>query len=128
VLVNVAAIDAGDGEVMLEGLVVDVSDRERAAVAEREAEALRAVAQLAGAAAHEINNPLAVVVADLDLMHRRFESDPQMLPRLERARTAAQRITDIVARMGRITRLRREEPSPNVPPMLDLRRSGGRED
>jgi PAS domain S-box-containing protein len=128
VLVNVAAIDAGDGEVMLEGIVVDVSDRERAAAAEREAEALRAVAQLASGAAHEINNPLAVVVADLDLLQRRFTADAQVLPRIERARTAAQRITDIVARMGRITRLRRDEASPNLPPILDLRRSSGREE
>jgi PAS domain S-box-containing protein len=128
VLVNVAAIDAGDGQVVLEGIVMDVSDRERAALAEREAEALRAVAQLANAAAHEINNPLAVVVADLDLLHRRFATDAQMLPRLERLSTAAQRISEIVTRMGRITRLRREEESSPLPPILDLRRSSGRDD
>jgi PAS domain S-box-containing protein len=53
VLVNVTAVETEGGEVVIEGIIVDITDRERAATAEREAEALRAVAKLANAAAHE---------------------------------------------------------------------------
>src|SRR5204862_4595977 len=49
-----------------EGILVDLTDRKRA----EEATALRSVAELANAAAHEINNPLSVIVGELDLIGR----------------------------------------------------------
>jgi PAS domain S-box-containing protein len=123
VLVNVAAIEGAGGRVVLEGIIVDITDRERAAVAEREAETLRAVAKLANAAAHEINNPLAVIVAHLDLLAKRSQGDPETAQRIDRARSACRRIADMIVHMGRITRLELYEQSPNLPPILDLRRS-----
>jgi signal transduction histidine kinase len=123
VLVNVAAIETEAG-LMLEGIIVDITDRERAAAAEREAEALRAVAKLANAAAHEINNPLAVIAGHLDLLERKYEDDPDTSMRIGRARQACHRIAQMIVHMGRITRLEvAEEQSPNLPPILDLRRS-----
>jgi PAS domain S-box-containing protein len=125
VLVNVAAIEGEGTEVVLEGIVVDITDRQRAAAAEREAEALRAVAKLAHAASHEINNPLAVVVAHLDLMAKRHAHDAETIQRLDRARSACHRIADMLVHMGHVTRLELYEQSPNLPPLLDLRRSSG---
>ena len=122
VLVNVASIESAGG-VVLEGIVVDITDRERAATAEREAEALRAVAKLANAAAHEINNPLAVILAHLDLIAKRCEGDPETAQRIDRAQSACRRIAEMIVHMGRITRLELYEQSPNLPPILDLRRS-----
>ena len=124
VLVNVAAIESGEGTV-LEGIIVDITDRERAAAAEREAEALRAVAKLANAAAHEINNPLAVILAHLDLLAKRPDADAEMLQRIDRARSACRRISEMITHMGRITRLEVFDQSPNLSPILDLRRSAG---
>jgi signal transduction histidine kinase len=123
VLVNVAAIQRDDSEVVLEGIVVDIADRERAAAAEREAEALRAVTKLANAAAHEINNPLAVIVAHLDLLEKRHRDDPDVIHRIGHARTACRRITEMIEHMGRITRLEMYEQPAYLPPILDLRRS-----
>jgi PAS domain S-box-containing protein len=125
VLVNVAGREGGGEEVVLEGIVVDITDRERAAAAESEAETLRAVAKLANAAAHEINNPLAVIVAHLDLLAKRHEGDPDTQQRVDRARVACRRIAEMIIHMGRITRLEILEQSPNLPPILDLRRSSG---
>ncbi len=50
---------------------VDVSEPRRRAAVEREAESLRAVAKLANAAAHEINNPLTVVGGNIHLLAAR---------------------------------------------------------
>jgi GAF domain-containing protein len=95
-------------------------DNARLLEAERRAEALRAATSLANAAAHEINNPLAVIVGNLELMTRDGYGDAR---RLERVLAAAKRIADIVRRMSRITRLANIETSGQLPPMLDLRRS-----
>jgi PAS domain S-box-containing protein len=123
VLVNVAGRESAGEDVVLEGIVVDITDRERAAAAESEAETLRAVAKLANAAAHEINNPLAVIVAHLDLLAKRHEGDADTQQRVDRARVACRRIAEMIVHMGRITRLEVLEQSPNLPPILDLRRS-----
>ena len=102
-----------------EGVLEDITDRRRAEDAERRAEALRAVALLANAAAHEINNPLVVITGRLELL-RRHIADPEALARFEPALAACRRIADIIAHMGRLTRL---ETIDGVSPMLDLRAS-----
>jgi len=102
---------------------VDISDRQRREAAEREAESLRSVTKLANAAAHEINNPLTVVVGSLELLARHLGSDQQERRWLDRANAAAQRIRDIVARMTRITRIERTDARPGLPPMLDIHKS-----
>jgi len=99
------------------------AEREAAEAARREATDLRAVALLASAAAHEINNPLTVVVGSLELLSRHLAPDHQERRWLERASAAAQRIRDIVARMARITRIERTDAGPGLPPMLDIQKS-----
>ena len=104
-----------------EGIALDLSDRKRA----EQASALQSVAELANAAAHEINNPLTIVLGQLSLIGQGRNTAAAG----ERARTAALRIRDIVLHMTRITRLERAQGwSPTLPIMLDLRRSGGEED
>jgi PAS domain S-box-containing protein len=116
-LMNVQETDDG----ALEGMVIDVSDRKRVEDAERQAEALRAVTSLANAAAHEINNPLAVIVGHLGLLRREVAEQSQ--EHLDFTDEAVARIVDIVRRMRRITSLDMEDTSPRLPPMLDLRKS-----
>jgi PAS domain S-box-containing protein len=99
------------------------AEREAAEAAQREAADLRAVALLASAAAHEINNPLTVVVGSLELLSRHLGADHQERRWLDRANAAAQRIRDIVARMTRITRIQRTDARPGLPPMLDIQKS-----
>jgi GAF domain-containing protein len=82
---------------------------------------LCAVTRLANGAAHEINNPLAVIVGNLQLLAR--VTPPAERQRLDSALDAADRIQDIVRRLSRITRLQELERHPSVPPALDLRRS-----
>jgi PAS domain S-box-containing protein len=101
----------------------EAAEREATEVARREAAELRAVNLLAGAAAHEINNPLAVIMGSLDLLGRRLTDDSQSSKWLEQAQAAVYRVTDIVARMARITRLESTAAGAQLPPILDIQKS-----
>jgi PAS domain S-box-containing protein len=111
-----------DGGTVLEGVTEDVTDKRRLEEVERQAEALRYVAHLANAAAHEINNPLSVITARLEMLRRRTTDDGDAA-KLDGALESVRRIADIIAHMGRITRLEVHGGTPNIPPMLDIRRS-----
>jgi K+-sensing histidine kinase KdpD len=111
-----------DGEVRVVVSHEDITERRRAEEAERKAEALRSVARLAVAAAHEINNPLAAIRGNLELLGRQVGAEVART-RLQPAFDAVDRIRTIVASMGNITELRVAERWPTLPEMLDLRRS-----
>ena len=102
---------------------LDVTQRSRAEEAERRAEALRSVTQLASATAHEINNPLAVIMGNCELLAR--EVGPRSQRRVQAMLAAVERIRRIVVHMSHITRLELTYHSPNLPQMLDLRKSSG---
>src|SRR5262249_59519200 len=85
----------------------------------RELSDLRAVTLVANAAAHEINNPLTVIVGSLELLQRRLPVGGPESRWIERAVDASQRIREIVARMTRITRVEASGSFPGVPAMLD---------
>jgi PAS domain S-box-containing protein len=103
---------------------VDISEQRRAQAAEREAESLRAVARLANAAAHEINNPLTVVGGNIHMLAARIGDRPELQRYFDRALRGVQSIADMVSHMARITRL---APLAHLDtagvPILDLRGS-----
>jgi signal transduction histidine kinase len=102
---------------LLARLFQDVLERER--VAE-----LRAIALLANAAAHEINNPLAVVLGALEMLRSKVLADGLEDRLLQRGLEAVDRIKDIVTRMTRITRVERlPGEDERLPALLDIRRS-----
>ena len=106
----------------------DITDIKRSDARAGEAEALRSVAQLALATAHEINNPLTVIIASLQLMTTRKQVPPEAAGYVDRAIRAGEQIRDIVRNMSRITRLELSRQSPQLPPVLDLRKSSEPQD
>jgi PAS domain S-box-containing protein len=123
-LMNVTRV-ADDPEPRVEGQVVDVTERRRDEEAIRAREALRSVAALAEATAHEINNPLAVLVGRLGLLARRVADDEGAAREVDKALDAARQLHETLERMLRITRLEIHEGRGWLPPMLDLPRSAG---
>jgi PAS domain S-box-containing protein len=99
------------------------ADREAREASERDAAQLKAVTLLAAGAAHEINNPLAIVMGSLDLLARRLKPDTQELQWIDQALGGVRRIRDIVLRMRRITRVETTPPEGNLPPILDIEKS-----
>jgi PAS domain S-box-containing protein len=104
-------------------MIRDAGAREALDTARREVLDLRAITLVANAAAHEINNPLTVIVGSIELLQRRLPADGPENRWVERAVEAAQRIREIIARMTRITRVEASGTFPGVPAMLDIRRS-----
>ena len=99
------------------------SEREAREASERDAAQLKAVTLLAAAAAHEINNPLAVVMGSLGLLARRLTPDTQEARWVDQALAGARRIRDIVLRMSHIVRVESTPPQGNLSPILDFEKS-----
>ena len=117
-----------DGSVRhLRGVMVDVTESKRAQAAFQQAASLASVASLANAAAHEINNPLTIIMGNLEMFTRRADTPPLLSARLDAMLAAGRRIAAIVAGMQRITRLETASTNPELPAMLDLKRSSAGE-
>src|SRR4029077_20450916 len=99
----------------------DITHRRQIEVTRRERDTLRSVASLAAGAAHEINNPLAVVMGQAQLLTDEVVGPSRQ--RIAEILEALDRIRAIVARMRHLTRVELMESAPGLPPMLDLRRS-----
>jgi PAS domain S-box-containing protein len=101
----------------------DASPREALDAAQRELLDLRAITLVANAAAHEINNPLTVIVGSLELLQRRLPTEGPEVRWIDRAIGSSQRIREIIGRMTRITRVESATSLPGIPAMLDIHRS-----
>jgi signal transduction histidine kinase len=104
-------------------LFSDVVAGRASEAARRDAAQLRAVTLLARAAAHEINNPLTVVLGGLGLVARKAPPESEEAKWIERAREGGERIRDIVARMNRITQIEEAPQIGALPPILDIKKS-----
>jgi PAS domain S-box-containing protein len=103
--------------------LIDVATQLAAIAIEREAVALRSVAHLANAAAHEINNPLTVIFGRLNMLADRMPAQGPEREWLSSALEAANRIQDVIGGMHQITRLEYLNLAKDLPSTLDIRRS-----
>jgi PAS domain S-box-containing protein len=113
--------DARDRIIGASSIARDITHRKQIETTRRERDTLRSVASLAAGAAHEINNPLAVVMGQVQLLTDEVAGPPRQ--RIAEILEAIDRIRAIVARMRHLTRVELMEDAPGLPPMMDLRRS-----
>ena len=106
----------------------DAAERLAGEEARREAASLRSVNLLAQAAAHEINNPLAIIMGYSQMLEDRLAAESEEGQWARTCRRAAGRIRDAVARLSRIVRIESTEATGSLPPILDTERSAERPD
>lgn len=122
VSVTVSPIRDAGGRIVGASLIArDITHRKQAEAAIRERDILRYVASLAAAAAHEINNPLAVVLGHVELLADAMDATGR--GRIDEILKAVSRIQGTVTRMERVTRIELSNEAPHLPEMLDLSRS-----
>ena len=114
-------LDASRRIVGASSIARDVTRRKEIEATARERDTLRLVASLSAAAAHEINNPLAVVMGQAQLLVGDIAAPGRR--RIEEILEAAGRIHGIVVRMQHLTRIEMMDDASSVPAMLDIRRS-----
>ncbi len=85
-----------------------------------------AVIELAGAAAHEINNPLSVLMARLELILEDMASNDPLHDELKQIERLTQRIADVVEKMGHVRRYQVQHYCGGAN-ILDLDRASGDE-
>ena len=86
----------------VQGVIYDVTDQKRAEVERRDLERqaarvrrMQSLNTMAGAVAHHFNNLLAVVLGDLEMAELDLPESASVREHIDRARTAAQRATEI---------------------------------
>jgi PAS domain S-box-containing protein len=115
--------DASGTRIGTLGVIKDMTTREAAEAARREASELRAIASLARGVAHEINNPLMVILGQLELLGLDLAPAGKVAERIQRAVAAAENIRAITARMTGIIRVHTAPMDEHLAPFLDLGRS-----
>ncbi len=106
----------------------DAAERLAGEEARREAASLRSVNLLAQAAAHEINNPLAIIMGYSQMLEDRLAAESEEGHWAHTCRRAAGRIRDAVARLSRIVRVESTEATGSLPAILDTERSAEKRD
>lgn len=81
------------------GGLVDETARRSAEEALRQAQKIETVGQLTGGIAHDFNNLLAVILGNLDLLHKQLPSDPKLKRLVENALHGAHRGAALTQRM-----------------------------
>jgi PAS domain S-box-containing protein len=113
------------------GIFTDIRDKLRIqSELERAQDELRArekqaiLAELAGAAAHELNQPLTSVIGYAELLRRQLATAPEHLAALQVITDEAYRMAEIVRKVGRITKYETKSYV-GAQKILDLEKASG---
>ena len=118
VLANVIR-GSGPPRADFETTLIDITEQ-------KAADELRSMARLANAAAHEINNPLTLVLGRLAMLREDPSLRPEARERIAQIHAAAERIREIVVDMNHLTRVQLfEHAGRGLPEMIDIRKSAG---
>lgn len=80
--------------------------------------------QMAGAVAHELNQPLTIVITTSELINRRDPADRDLGPYLQRLIDASERMSDIVRKLEHVTGYQ-TKPYVGTVRIVDLDESSG---
>jgi PAS domain S-box-containing protein len=97
---DTAAIVKGSGEhPVMEGLMLDISERKLLEMQSQQARRMEAVGRLAGGIAHDFNNLLTIIKGYTDLAQQRAENLPQIRGDIEKIEDASNRAEALVRQL-----------------------------
>jgi signal transduction histidine kinase len=99
---------------------------ERAQEELRGRERMAIVAELAGAAAHELNQPLTSVIGYAELLRRKLDHEPQLSSAAAVIIRESERMAEIVRKVGKITKYETKTYVGGAK-ILDLEKASGTE-
>jgi PAS domain S-box-containing protein len=99
----------------------DITDRRELEAARRERDTVRSVASLAAAVAHEINNCLAILLAQLELLGKDIPASGRH--RIDESLATTRQIHEIVGRLWHVRRIALVAPRSHLNEMLDIWKS-----
>lgn len=73
-----------------------------------------AVVEMAGAASHELNQPLTAILGNLQLVMAKLPEEDPLVEKLNRVLNQVERMVEIVKKIGQITRYRTKRYAENV--------------
>jgi signal transduction histidine kinase len=113
------------------GIFTDIRERlrmqerlERAQEELRGRERMAIVAELAGAAAHELNQPLTSVIGYAELLRRKLEDEPTLSSAAAVIIRESERMAEIVRKVGKITKYETKSYV-GTAKILDLEKASG---
>ncbi len=83
-----------------------------------------AVVEMAGAASHELNQPLTAIMGNLQLVMARLPQGDPLVERLEKVMGQVERMVELVKKIGRITRYRTKRYAENIK-IVDIDQASG---
>ena len=88
-----------DGEPALQAVLLDITERMQSEDQLRQALKMEAVGQLTGGVAHDFNNILMVIMANVDALEEAETLDPRLLDRIKEISSATQRAADLTRQL-----------------------------
>jgi len=83
-----------------------------------------AVVEMAGAASHELNQPLTAILGNLQLVMTKLPAGDPLTEKLNKVLNQVERMVEIVKKIGQITRYRTKQYAENVK-IVDIDKSSG---
>ena len=93
----------------VQGVLVDITDRKNAELDRIATEKMQVVLEMAGAAAHEFNQPLQVLAGHLELMCREMPSGHKCNERIEKISDQINRLKSITEKLNKVTRYKTKD-------------------
>jgi len=92
----------------IEGAAIDISQRRQMEKALSQSDKLRALGEMASGVAHDFNNILASIIANVQLLRKNGDMDPEMQKRLGIIEVAAKDGAQTIRRIQEFSRLRKD--------------------
>ncbi|MFP5519198.1 MAG: PAS domain S-box protein [Bdellovibrionia bacterium] len=109
------------------GIIEDITLRKQQEQKIKEQEAqvinstqLASLGEMAAGIGHEINNPLAIIAANVAILKRKGEFTPELLERVEKIESTTKRIASIVRGLRSLSRQSHEHDRPELVKAVDV--------